>query len=594
MLQKQGCNQGQSVHFLAAAENVNLKVTRAGMQGVGIQESELLFEMSKRPGFEGSNIIYPYSAFEFEDHWCLVLEKMHGSLHEVIEQIGPFALSMECLQKLSFQLLTSLSFLASNGIVHADIRPENVLLRESPWKKATGRDASKPISIKVKLADMGNSFRIKNSSAYHDDFELQTLCYRAPEVLFGMPFSTQIDMWSLGCLLVEVYIGRRLFDSFNRSSAVATMAKTLGKFPRALFSSGKYYEALSALPVFHSKEQVEEQGIQCQIASLLQSNNLKLISFISGCLEYDPDKRLTPHQALCHPFLSSLCPLPVIIRDTLMTVSPKLEAAKDKQDEEEYKGIDLCASAQNNTATRAEVNLSLFAQKLHARTKEAKFASSTSSMSVLEQVKPNKRVRNGWLGWTSDLWLQLQSSIMRRDEHGDSPLRPKATRPREYSRVDVGRADKTDVKINAKGSGTSKHHMKAEESDVKAPVKLTGGSSGGSDVDVRLFETESTGSASKARRRKRKELDSSPEPLASIPTGESTPGAMSEEHGGRRRLSDRVNKGLKPQAWWVTENQEMEAGGERQEMTAWKREGNKGKRESIVVKGKDSLFRMKE
>ncbi|EKX49963.1 hypothetical protein GUITHDRAFT_59874, partial [Guillardia theta CCMP2712] len=142
---------------------------------------------------------------------CLVMEKMHGSLHEVVEQMGPFALSLECLQKLSFQLLTSLSFLASNGVVHADIRPENVLLRESPWKKVNGRELPKSLSIKVKLADMGNSFRMKNSSAYHDDFELQTLYYRAPEVLFGMPFTTQIDMWSLGCLLVEAYIGRRLF-----------------------------------------------------------------------------------------------------------------------------------------------------------------------------------------------------------------------------------------------------------------------------------------------------------------------------------------------------------------------------------------------
>ena len=99
----------------------------------------------------------------------------------------------------------------------------------------------------MKLTDLGNSFQVSESGAYHDDFELQTLSYRAPEVLYGLPFDTQIDMWSLGCLLVEVYIGRRLFDAFNRSSAVATMAKTLGPIPRQRFAQGRFCSALLSL-----------------------------------------------------------------------------------------------------------------------------------------------------------------------------------------------------------------------------------------------------------------------------------------------------------------------------------------------------------
>jgi serine/threonine protein kinase len=178
--------------------------------------------------------------------------------------IRPFSLPKRSLQKLTVQLLTALSFLASQvprerrcpadpraplpqrpgaphgalnrragvmvgrqGVIHADLRPENVLLREGvgEW------DAEAPPVFKVKLADFGNAFRASEAGAYHDDFELQTLSYRAPEVLFGLPFDTQIDMWSLGCLLVEVYIGRRVFDSFNRPSTVAAMARTLVRSP---------------------------------------------------------------------------------------------------------------------------------------------------------------------------------------------------------------------------------------------------------------------------------------------------------------------------------------------------------------------------
>ena len=193
-----------------------------------------------------------------------------------------------------------------------------MLLRDfSALKRGHGRAPS----LKVKLSDLGNSFRVSESGAYHDDFELQTLAYRAPEVLYGLPFDTQIDMWSLGCLLVEVYIGRRLFDAFNRSSAVATMAKTLGPIPRERFSSGRYYSALSSLPVYGTLS-VDADGqrssvpfnqpLISRLTTLLHCEDAgshSFVSFLAGCLEYDPRHRLTPLTALRHNFVSGLCPL---------------------------------------------------------------------------------------------------------------------------------------------------------------------------------------------------------------------------------------------------------------------------------------------
>jgi serine/threonine protein kinase len=44
----------------------------------------------------------------------------------------------------------------------------------------------------------------QHGTLYHDDFEVQSLCYRAPEVLLGRPFGAPIDMWSLGCVLAEL------------------------------------------------------------------------------------------------------------------------------------------------------------------------------------------------------------------------------------------------------------------------------------------------------------------------------------------------------------------------------------------------------
>ena len=176
-------------------------------------------------------------------------------------------------------------------------------------------------SLKVKLSDFGNSFQVSESGAYHDDFELQTLCYRAPEVLYGLPFDTQIDMWSLGCLLVEVYIGRRLFDAFNRASAIATMAKTLGPIPRHRFEAGRFYSVLSSLPVYgtlsvdaygQTSSSAYNQPLMARLTNLLRCEDRKchtFVSFLAGCLEYDARHRLTPLAALRHPFIAELCPL---------------------------------------------------------------------------------------------------------------------------------------------------------------------------------------------------------------------------------------------------------------------------------------------
>jgi hypothetical protein len=223
---------------------VAIKVTRAGMQGVGMQESQLLAHLSRCPGFLGANIVQASAAFPLADHWCMVMELMPGALPDVLRHVRPYSMPMPCMRKLALQLLLSLSFLSSHGVVHADIRPENVLLRAhadlSGGKQRTSCSGGRlGRALKVKLADLGNAFQVAESGVYHDDFELQTLSYRAPEVLYGLPFDTQIDMWSLGCVLVEVYIGRRLFDAFNRASAVSTLAKTLGPLPRHTFSAGR-------------------------------------------------------------------------------------------------------------------------------------------------------------------------------------------------------------------------------------------------------------------------------------------------------------------------------------------------------------------
>jgi serine/threonine protein kinase len=79
-------------------------------------------------------------------------------------------------------------------------------------------------SCALKVADFGNAFVAEDDiiALYGDDFEVQPLQYRAPEVLAGLEISQAIDLWSLGCLLAEVRPGGAFRSLSNVEPAMAT------------------------------------------------------------------------------------------------------------------------------------------------------------------------------------------------------------------------------------------------------------------------------------------------------------------------------------------------------------------------------------
>jgi serine/threonine protein kinase len=145
---------------------------------------------------------------------------------------------METIRKIALQLVGTFAFLQNCSVIHADLyvffslsiclklifsrKPENILLCAQPPSR--GNQASyENMSCKVKLVDFGNAMTPEDASAYFDDFQVQSLYYRAPEVLLGSwNFSYAIDMWSL----------------------------VLGPLPAGVFSSSKFYSKYVVDPSF--------------------------------------------------------------------------------------------------------------------------------------------------------------------------------------------------------------------------------------------------------------------------------------------------------------------------------------------------------
>ena len=132
---------------------------------------------------------------------CLVFELLSHSLYDVLRSTSFKGVSLGLVRKFARQIFSALSFLRSIGVVHCDVKPENVLL------VSADRSA-------VKLIDFGSSCFVGDTP---DFTYVQSRFYRAAEVILGLPYGVEIDTWSLGCVLVEMHAGTPLFPRSRRT-----------------------------------------------------------------------------------------------------------------------------------------------------------------------------------------------------------------------------------------------------------------------------------------------------------------------------------------------------------------------------------------
>ena len=140
---------------------------------------------------------------------------------------------------------------------------------------------------------------------------MQTLAYRAPEVVYGVPFGCAIDLWSLGVTLAELYAGRALLHAASRGGLAVELAQLLGRPPTSLFAHGRYAAELLPL-VAHTAECLPIEQVRQRLSAELRapssSDAHQLIDLISRLLTYDPSARLDARAALAHPFLAPVFP----------------------------------------------------------------------------------------------------------------------------------------------------------------------------------------------------------------------------------------------------------------------------------------------
>jgi len=184
-----------------------------------------------------------------------------------------------------WQLLCSLKFLHSAGVIHRDLKPSNLLINSDSG---------------IKLCDFGLARAVGTEISPEEltDY-IATRWYRAPEILFGSSsYTFAVDLWAAGCILAELVSGRPLFPGSSTMDQLERIISFTGPPSQsAIDSMGSNFTQtmLSNLSYMRPRFQLEEK---------LQGAPQDAIDLIKQLISLDPNDRPTAAECLDHPYVA--------------------------------------------------------------------------------------------------------------------------------------------------------------------------------------------------------------------------------------------------------------------------------------------------
>ncbi|KAJ8382746.1 hypothetical protein SKAU_G00035240 [Synaphobranchus kaupii] len=270
------------------------------------------------------SFVRAYECFQHKGHTCLVFEMLEQNLYDFLKQNKFSPLPLRYIRPVLQQVAAALMKLKSLGLIHADLKPENIMLVDP---------ARQP--YRVKVIDFGSASHVSKAvcSTY-----LQSRYYRAPEIILGLPFCEAIDMWSLGCVIAELFLGWPLYPGASEYDQIRYISQTQGLPAEYLLSAGtkttRFFnrDTESTYPLWRLKTPEDHEGetgikskearkyifnclddmAQVNMASDLEGSDMlaekadrrEFIDLLTKMLTIDADKRITPIETLNHPFVT--------------------------------------------------------------------------------------------------------------------------------------------------------------------------------------------------------------------------------------------------------------------------------------------------
>ncbi|CAI5636284.1 unnamed protein product [Oreochromis niloticus] len=267
------------------------------------------------------NLVKYYEIFEYKTRAFISVEMLDISLHDFLKQRHYNPLALNEIRVILNQMFVALSALKSIGIMHADIKPDNIMLVNHSQQP-----------FKIKLIDFG--FAMYSANLPHGAI-IQAVGYRAPEVMLGIPVTESVDMWALGSVAAFLYLGYHLFPIKCEYEMIRSLVHMLGQPKEKMLEKGmhsnKYFWKRKGImkhtwvlktPVQYSvstgtvikKSKTITKKFTC-IENLAKhhpqpdtesevEDTVAFLSLLKWMLCMDPVKRITPVEGLGHRFIT--------------------------------------------------------------------------------------------------------------------------------------------------------------------------------------------------------------------------------------------------------------------------------------------------
>lgn len=289
-------------------------------------ELRVLHMLSRYDGNNVSRCIQLRECFDFRNHVCLVTDLLDISVYDFLREnrFNPFP--EQHVLALARQLIKSVAYIHRLNLVHTDLKPENILLHDSSYDTCTYRRGPRGSTRQRRvLRNISTTLIDFGSAIFNDEFHptvVSTRHYRAPEIILGTGWSFPCDMWSVGCVLVELCTGAVLFQTRDNFEHLHLIEKALGQsFPASVTRKASTTEQGEPFIDSHKgklyplsdAKQIKAVHDQLTIRELLQkhipmdSNPFfwnRLADLVDRMLAIDPNERITAEEALQHPWFN--------------------------------------------------------------------------------------------------------------------------------------------------------------------------------------------------------------------------------------------------------------------------------------------------
>uniref|UniRef100_A0A915CZM8 Protein kinase domain-containing protein n=1 Tax=Ditylenchus dipsaci TaxID=166011 RepID=A0A915CZM8_9BILA len=252
--------------------------------------------------------------FDYHGHMCLVFDLLGLSVFDFMKNNNYHPYPMDQARYIAYQLCYAVKFMHDNRLTHTDLKPENILFMNSTYTSAQDGESKrrKPVrtveDATVRLIDLGSA----TFDHEHHSTIVSTRHYRAPEVILELGWSQPCDVWSIGCIMFELYmVCITLFQTHDNREHLAMMERILGAIPYRMGRRTKtkyfYHGRLDWNDKTSAGQYVRDN---CKpLHRYMQSNDVdhqELFDLILKMLDYEPTSRITLKEALQHPYFRRL------------------------------------------------------------------------------------------------------------------------------------------------------------------------------------------------------------------------------------------------------------------------------------------------